>query len=178
MADEWFYGNSSLGSGDGQVIRLGVPGDATDPFTGTSRISLNENANASVSPTGGDCNDQAGCRRTVFQKTPGISGVAPSVPGVYESRWRLLDELKAWFGPEMFLTFNVVDCAGDGAAGSSGSAGSAGSAGAGGSGQKTRVLKDDAGDCSCRAPGGGAAWSGALFLLLAAALSALRRRAR
>ncbi|MBK8996712.1 MAG: peptidoglycan DD-metalloendopeptidase family protein [Myxococcales bacterium] len=169
---------TDAGSGDGQAIRLGVPGDGTDPFTGTSRISLNENANASVSPTGGDCNDQAGCRRTVFQKTPGISGVAPSVPGVYESRWRLLDELKAWFGPEMFLTFNVVDCAGDGAAGSSGSAGSAGSAGAGGSGQKTRVLKDDAGDCSCRAPGGGAARSGALFLLLAAALSALRRRSR
>lgn len=175
------------GSGDGQAIRLGVPGDGTDPFTGTSRISLTTNANddvrpATATPAGGDCNDQPSCRRTVFSKAPGIEGTAPATPGVYESRWRLLDEQKAWFGPEMFLTFNVVDCAGDGAAGAAGWAGSAGAspvdAGSGGSSQKTRVSKDDAGDCSCRAPGQGRSGAGLLGLLLVAAASLWRGRSR
>ena len=175
----------SSGAGDGQAVRLGVVGSGNDPFTGENRVSLKESANSEVVPGGGDCSDQPKCRRTVFSKTPGIAGKAPSTLGVYESRWRLVDELKAWFGPEVALSFDVVDCGGDGAAGSAGAGGSAGSAGAGGvidggasggagGGQKTHVLKDDAGDCSCRVPARRSGFSG--WLLLGLGLAFVRRR--
>ena len=180
----------SSGGGDGQAVRLGVPGDGLDPFTGTSRVSLNANANtevhsASASPPGGDCNDQPKCRRTLFSKTPGIAGTAPTTPGVYESRWQLVDELKAWFGPEMSLTFDVVDCAGDGSAGSAGAGGSgAGWVGTGASVGKIDAgpdvtggtTEDDAGTCGCRVGSRSQSELWATLLALGAAGLVFRRR--
>jgi murein DD-endopeptidase MepM/ murein hydrolase activator NlpD len=153
------------GSVFGQSVRLGVPGDGIDPFTGTSRISLNENLNTDVhsvnaSSPGADCNDKSGCRRTVFTKGYGIEGTAPSSLGVHETRWQLVDETRAWFGPEMYLSFNVVDCQEDagnvgvgGGSGSGGSAANTGSSpGVGGGTQKTTLVGDDdvEGGCACR----------------------------
>jgi hypothetical protein len=101
--------DETAGKSSGQSVRLGVPGDVADPMVGTARISLNENANNDVKPAGGDCNDKSGCQRTRFTKT-GIAASAPSKPGIYKTTWRLVDEGRAWFGPTMYLTFNVEDC--------------------------------------------------------------------
>lgn len=96
MADPW-----------GRSVRLGtVPHDTPDPLTGRARVSLNEATNHDVRPGGGDCSDRDGCRRTVFT----LSGRAPDAPGVVRTRWQLVDELRAWFGPEMWLSFHVVAC--------------------------------------------------------------------
>jgi MYXO-CTERM domain-containing protein len=165
------------GSSDGQRVRLGVPGDAADPFTGSQRISLEQNTNndvrpASWDPPGGDCSDQPQCRRTVFGTGAGISGVAPAAPGVYETRWRLVDEGRAWFGPEMGLSFNVVDCSTSGSGGSSGSAQANGAA----PGQRTTTQPLDSG-CGCRAAATANA-SGWLALAGLALLAARRRRQR
>ncbi len=130
------------GTSTGQNVRIGVPGDTPDPLLGVTRISVNENANnqvrsASSDPAGTDCNDAPGCRRTVFTQGAGIAATAPATPGVVTTRWRLVDEGRGWFGPEMYLTFNVVECesgASGGAGGSAGQGGSAGSAATGGSG--------------------------------------------
>lgn len=96
----------------GHAVRLGVPTDTADPLTGMSRVSLNESSNpdvhpASWSPPGGDCNDAALCRRTVFR----MRGTAPSAPGIHRTTWRMVDERRAWFGPEMWLSFRVTECA-------------------------------------------------------------------
>ncbi len=101
------------GKSAGQNVRLGAPG-GTDLLTGKTRISLNENSNndvhpASYNPPGGNCIDQPHCRRTRFNKA-GILGKGPATPGVYKTRWRLIDEGRGWFGPEMWLSFNVVNC--------------------------------------------------------------------
>jgi uncharacterized protein (TIGR03382 family) len=91
----------------GRAVRLGVPSDMPDPFTGTTRISVDSASNPDVRPGGGDCNDAAGCRRTIFR----IAGTAPSTPGIHRSTWRLVDEWRAWFGPEMWLSYRVTECA-------------------------------------------------------------------
>lgn len=120
----------------GQNVRLGVPGDKPDVFTGTARISINENANPDVhppswDPPGGDCNDAAFCQRTVFSGG-GIKATAPAELGVFTTTWQLVDEGRAWFGPTMWLSFNVIDC-GDGPTGGSASGPTGGSpSGAGG----------------------------------------------
>jgi MYXO-CTERM domain-containing protein len=121
------------GANAGSAIRLGVPGDGTDPLTGMSRISLNENANNDVRSSGGDCSDAPQCRRTRFVAGSGIAATAPSVPGTVVTTWQLVDEGRAWFGAPTSLTFEVVECEGGsgGTGGDSGDAGS-GDAGAGG----------------------------------------------
>ena len=95
------------GKSAGQDVRLGVPTDTADPLTGTARASVSHNANPDVRPTGGNCNDKAGCQRTMFK----LEGTAPATPGVVKSAWQLVDESRAWFGPKMYLTFNIVNCA-------------------------------------------------------------------
>lgn len=121
------------GTSTGSSVRLGVPGDATDPLTGVSRISLNENANNDVLSSGGDCSDAPQCRRTRFTAGAGISGTAPSSPGTVVTTWQMLDEGRAWFGTPTSLTFEVVEC--EGGTGGTGGTGGAEDAGfAGGSG--------------------------------------------
>jgi len=102
-------------SGVGQSVRLGVPSGQPDVFTSRTRISLTENLNtdvhpASFDPAGVDCSDQAYCTRTRFSKGAGIKATAPSSPGVYTTTWQLVDESHGWFGPHMWLSFNVVAC--------------------------------------------------------------------
>jgi MYXO-CTERM domain-containing protein len=155
------------GSNYGESIRLGVPDDSNDPFVGGNRISLNESTNPSVDPVGGDCNDQAGCKRTVFRSPAGMT--APPVAGIYTTRWRMVDEGRAWFGPEMSLTVEVKTCAGQDGGGASGGSG------AGGPGQSTTLVEDDEG-CGCRAAGGTGRASSLSFLVLG--LAALVRRSR
>ncbi|MCB9584208.1 MAG: hypothetical protein H6718_02365 [Polyangiaceae bacterium] len=105
------------GSSAGQSVRLGVPGDTADPFLGTNRVSVNAASNTSVAPNA----------KTRFD----LSGTAPSAPGVYVTRWQLVDEARAWFGPEMWLSYRVVECEGSGTGGTGGTdPGSAGAAGA------------------------------------------------
>ncbi|MCC7538768.1 MAG: hypothetical protein IT379_21260 [Deltaproteobacteria bacterium] len=109
------------GASEGENVRLGVEGDAADVLTGETRISVNDATNPEVrspsaDPAGDDCNDRAGCRRTVFS----VRGTVPSTPGVYRSTWKLVDELRAWFGPEMWQSIRAIECAavdadGDGA---------------------------------------------------------------
>lgn len=132
-ADAWVdLGDKAAGSG--QAVRLATPGDLVDPFTGTTRISLNENANADVHADGADCNDAAGCSRTVFTKA-GIAGNAPAKAGVYETAWQLVDEGRGSFGPTMSMAFSVIDCAeGAGGAGLGGEGGASGSTGGGSTG--------------------------------------------
>jgi lysozyme len=93
----------------GGAVRLGaVPHDTADPLTGEARISLNRASNRRVvpAPAGGDCSDHDGCRRTVFTMT----GRAPTAAGEVRTRWQLVDELRAWFGPEVWLSFHVAAC--------------------------------------------------------------------
>lgn len=104
------WGDTSPGAW-GRAVRLGVPDDSADVFTSQGRVSLNGNANPDVHSIWGatsaaPCNDQALCGRTIFR----MSGQAPSTPGTYRTTWRLVDELRAWFGPEMWLSFRVEDC--------------------------------------------------------------------
>jgi MYXO-CTERM domain-containing protein len=160
------------GSNFGESIRLGVPDDSNDPFTGANRISLNDSTNATVDPAGGDCSDQVGCRRTVFRSPAGMK--APSVAGTYTTRWRMVDEGRAWFGPEMSLSIEVKACSGTGGGGSGSGGSSAGGSGNGGPGQNTTVVSDDDG-CGCRVAG--KANSGNLAYL-ALALLALRQKRR
>ncbi len=96
MSDQW-----------GRSVRLGtVPHDTPDPLNGLGRVSLNTTMNRDVRPDGGACNDRDGCRRVRFN----LTGTAPSTPGTVRTRWQLVDEARAWFGPEMWLSFHVVDC--------------------------------------------------------------------
>lgn len=155
------------GTSNGQNVRLGVPDDQPDPLLGVTRISVNENANnqvrsESADPAGTDCNDLPGCRRTVFTKGAGIAATAPATPGLITTRWRLVDEGRGWFGPEMYLTFNVVECeaggsggaGGTGGAGSGGAAGSAGAAGQAGLGGAAGAAPDTDGSVGGSGDGG------------------------
>ncbi|MBX7192106.1 MAG: hypothetical protein K1X94_08620 [Sandaracinaceae bacterium] len=40
-----------------------------------------------------------------------MNGHAPSEPGIYRTTWRMVDETRAWFGPEMWLSYRVTECA-------------------------------------------------------------------
>jgi hypothetical protein len=187
------------GAKSGEDVRLGVPGDVPDPLTGTTRVSLTENANDEVVPGGTECDDQPGCNRTVFTKA-GILGKAPAQPGVYTSTWQLVDEGRTWFGPTMTMSFNVIACpevpgtggpgdVGGGAGGGDvgGGAGGGGATGAGRGGAPAAIT-DGAGDAgdgtmsgsSCAA--GGAPREGGAVALAAIALGlavgARRRAAR
>lgn len=108
----WVDVNDTRPTGWGRAVRLGVPSDTPDPFTGTSRVSLNEASNvdvhpASYSPPGGDCSNALYCRRTVFT----MEGTVPRAVGIHRTSWRLVDESRGWFGPEMWLSFRVTECA-------------------------------------------------------------------
>ena len=107
----WVDVSDTRPTGWGRAVRLGVPGDGTDPFTGVGRVSLNEASNVDVhpatyTPPGPDCNDATYCRRTIFT----MRGTVPSTPGIHRTSWRLVDESRAWFGPEMWLSFRVNAC--------------------------------------------------------------------
>jgi hypothetical protein len=102
--------DSGGGDAEGQAVRLGVPSDVADPFVGTHRVSVADSSNPEVrpeaaDPPGGDCTDP-GCRRTVFT----LAGAAPGAPGLVVSTWRLVDEGRAWFGPEAVFRVMVEDC--------------------------------------------------------------------
>ncbi len=176
------------GASDGQSVRLGVPGDTKDPLTGTSRISVNENLNvdvvpASASPAGPDCYDNKGCRRTEFTKD-GILAAAPATPGIVESKWQLVDELRQWFGPTLSMSFNVVECLGGLDSGSwgdgsvLGTGGGSGSGAGGGSAQTTQRLSQGEEGCGCRVPASGGSPMGRFAWLLALTALLRRRRAR
>lgn len=94
------------GTTHGHAVRLGVPSDTNDPFTGTSRVSVASSSNTHVVPSGGACTT-SGCRRTRFT----MHGVLPTTPGIHRTEWRMVDETRAWFGPGMWLSFRVRDCA-------------------------------------------------------------------
>jgi hypothetical protein len=91
----------------GRAVRLGVPSDTPDPFSGIARVSVEAASNPEVRPGGRDCNDAPGCRRTVFR----LRGTAPRTLGIHRTSWRLVDEWRAWFGPEMWLSYRVTECA-------------------------------------------------------------------
>ncbi|MBN2495013.1 MAG: hypothetical protein JXR96_10515 [Deltaproteobacteria bacterium] len=93
----------------GHNVRLGRHAEDPDPLSGLRRISVNDTANSNVippswNPPGGDCNDAPLCQRTIFFQ----SGTAPFTPGLVRTDWQLVDEGRAWFGPEMWLSFDVV----------------------------------------------------------------------
>lgn len=94
------------GTSTGHAIRLGVPSDTADPLTGSSRVSLDRASNTHVVPSGGTCTT-SGCRRTRFTMT----GHIPTSVGIHRTTWRMVDETRAWFGPEMWLSFRVTECA-------------------------------------------------------------------
>jgi hypothetical protein len=102
----WVDASDSAAGHVGRAVRLGVPSDTADPLSGRSRVSLTASSNASVVPSGGVCTT-SGCRRTRFTMT----GHVPSEVGIHRTTWRLVDETRAWFGPEMWLSFHVVSCA-------------------------------------------------------------------
>ena len=83
----------------GRAIRLGVPGGTADPFVGTDRVSLTMASSASVGP---------GASTTFTMR-----GTAPTTPGVVRTSWRMVDETRTWFGPDLWLSFRVTPCAED-----------------------------------------------------------------
>jgi hypothetical protein len=131
------------GTAWGSAVRLGALDDVAGPLTpAVTRVSVGATANTSVSPTGGDCNDADGCKRVRFD----LEATAPSTPGLVRTSWRLVDEGRGWFGPELYLDFNVQDCGttppdppGTGGTGgtSAGTGGSGSSNGKGGSSSGT-----------------------------------------
>jgi hypothetical protein len=183
----------------GEAVRLATPGDVPDPMTGTTRVRLSDNANDDVVAGGPECDDQAGCARTVFTKA-GIAGKAPKEPGIYTSSWQLLDEGHGGaFGPTISMTFDVVKCAsvpgggdpggvdGQGGAGGvgSGSGGAAPGAGGASSGHVAGDVTapaassgDTGASSSCAIDGdpGGRGWLSAIAIALAAIGLGARRR--
>jgi len=95
----------------GQSVRIGVPEGADDPFVDAARISVNDSSNPTVNPSddepiADECYDLDGCPRTRFT----VRGTAPAAPGIYQTRWQLIDEGRDWFGPELSATVRVEDC--------------------------------------------------------------------
>jgi hypothetical protein len=84
----------------GRAVRLGVASDTPDPFVGTARVSINTASSATVAP---------GASTTFTMR-----GNAPATPGIVRTSWRLVDETRAWFGPDMWLSFRVTSCGADG----------------------------------------------------------------
>ena len=98
------------GGGLGQRVRLGTPDSQPDVFARTPRVSVSANANVDVHSEGGECNHAPLCNRTAFS----LTGTAPETPGIYTTTWQLVDEGRRWFGPAMWLSYNVIDCDGGG----------------------------------------------------------------
>lgn len=94
------------GTTSGHAVRLGVPSDTADPLTGTSRVSIDASSNPHVVPSGSACTT-SGCRRTRFT----MHGHVPASAGIHRTTWRMVDETRAWFGPSMWLSFRVRECA-------------------------------------------------------------------
>ena len=98
----------AAGNDWGQRVSLGALNDAPGPITpGVGRVSLNTTQNHAPAPSGGDCNDADGCKRVRFA----VDGKAPDAAGIVRTSWRLVDEGRAWFGPLMYLDFDVKACA-------------------------------------------------------------------
>ena len=76
----------------GQAVKLGHKKGAT--FGVASKVSLNTASDTSVGPG----------QTTKFT----LAGKAPSTTGVLKTEWQLLSDGVGWFGPIMFLTFNVT----------------------------------------------------------------------
>ena len=93
----WTDMNDLAASALGRAVRLGVPSNTPDPFIGASRVSLNEASRVEV----------ARGARTTFT----MRGSAPTALGIHRTSWRLVDETRAWFGPELWLSYRVTDCA-------------------------------------------------------------------
>jgi hypothetical protein len=87
-------------------VRLGVTTDTADPLVrGRARLAQPErhpDVHRDLGPPGGDCNDQAFCQRT--RSSP--RGAPPLRRRATQTE-AVVDELWAWFGPTMWLTFNV-----------------------------------------------------------------------
>lgn len=162
----WTDINDLSPRGWGRAIRLGVPGDTDDVFVGVHRMSLNDASISSVAPGG----------RVIFA----FRGSAPATPGIYRTSWRLVDEARGWFGPEVWLSFRVAPCdppdvgTRDDASFSVVDARLALDArGVDARGPDAGGSPDLRGDCGCRA--GHASWRGA-WLLSALALVLVSRR--
>ena len=175
---------SDDGSGPGQAIRLGTSdgktSDFADPLFGASRFSVSLDENPDVVRGGPDCDDQAGCRRTVFK----LSGPAPAEPGIYTGSYRLVDEARTWFGPVVSTTVHVAACT-LGAPPQAPQPDPVGSAGAGGRRgapdpvEETSGDKDAGGSCSVSPGELGGHPAGAVSLaIFGAAVVVLRRRRR
>lgn len=80
----------------GQALRLGFTGG--EAFGLPERISLNAASKTSVAPG----------EEVTFH----LTGTAPPTPGTYRTHWRLVSEAIAWFGPELWLEFEVTEKAG------------------------------------------------------------------
>jgi hypothetical protein len=104
--------NDTTAGAWGKAVRLQTSDDKPDLLAGVTQVSVNDNANANVDPAGGSCDDKSGCNSTRFT-TAGITGTAPSQPGIYKTTWQLVDDGRAAFGPTMWLSFDVVDCPSD-----------------------------------------------------------------
>ena len=76
----------------GQAVKLGHKKGAT--FGAPSKVSLNKASDTSVAPA----------QTTQFT----LDGKAPSAAGVLKTEWQLLSDGVGWFGPQMYLTFNVT----------------------------------------------------------------------
>ena len=81
----------------GRAVRLGA--SAADPFTGTARVSITTASATTVAP---------GASTTFAMR-----GTAPTTPGIVRTSWRLVDESRAWFGPDVWLSYRVRACAVD-----------------------------------------------------------------
>ena len=77
---------------EGKAVRLGfVEGHK---LGNPDRISINNSSDRDVAPG----------ESVTFT----LQAKAPPVAGIYETTWQLVSESVSWFGPEMWLTFNVT----------------------------------------------------------------------
>ena len=80
----------------GRSVRLGFTGG--ESFAVPPRVSVSSASTAHVAPGGA--------------VTFTLSGKAPTQPGRYRSHWRLVSEAVAWFGPDLWLEFDVLPATG------------------------------------------------------------------
>ena len=106
------------GQGDevGSDVFLTTTSGKTDTLTGKKRFSVRWDANDWVrgDRKAKECTTKRGCRRTRFIHN-GMKAKAPTVPGVYTSRWRMRDYSTHWdtptgFGPKVALRVRVEHC--------------------------------------------------------------------
>lgn len=93
----WRDANDLTPTAIGRAVRLGAPTE--DPFTGATRVSITMASSATVAPGAS----------TIFA----MRGTAPTAPGIVRTSWRLVDETRAWFGPDVWLSYRVRACADD-----------------------------------------------------------------